>query len=91
MTSSGSVKPTFGSTDFDNWFETVRTDDAAGNYVNFRLRARDATRWQNLRPTIAQYLEWAHADARRIFPEDLGITLDPRGGRPPVEIPAVCR
>ena len=80
-------KPTFGSTDFDNWFETVRTDDAAGNYVNFRLRARDAARWQNLRPTIAHYLEWAHADARRIFHDALGITLDPRGGRPPVEYP----
>jgi hypothetical protein len=80
-------KPTFGSADFENWFETVRTDDAAGSYVNFRLRAREAARWQNLRPTIAQYLEWAHADARRIFHDSLGITLDPRGGRPPVEYP----
>jgi hypothetical protein len=80
-------KPMFGSTDFEDWFETVRTDDAVGNYVNFRLRARDAARWQNLRPTIAQYLEWAHADARRIFHDSLGITLDPRGGRPPVEYP----
>jgi hypothetical protein len=62
-------------------------DDAASKYVNFRLRARDNARWQNLRPTISQYLEWAHADARRIFHESLGITLDPRGGRPPVEYP----
>ncbi|MDQ3623320.1 MAG: hypothetical protein M3463_12655, partial [Verrucomicrobiota bacterium] len=29
----------------------------------------------------------AHADARRIFHDSLGITLDPRGGRPPVEYP----
>lgn len=62
-------------------------DDAASNYVNFRLRARDAARWRNLRPTIAQYLEWAHADARRIFHDSLGITLDPRGGWTPVEYP----
>jgi len=87
MTNGEFAKPKFGSTDFENWFETVRTDDAAGNYANFRLCARDNARWQNLRPTIAQYLEWAHADARRIFHDDLGITLDPRGGRSPVEYP----
>src|SRR5712691_3617933 len=82
-----SAKPTFRSTDFDNWFETVRMDDAATDYVNFRLRAREVARWQNLRPMIAQYLEWAHADARQVFHADLGITLDPRGGPSPVEYP----
>jgi len=87
MTNGGFLKPTFGSTDFENWFETVRTDDPAGDYVNLRLRARDNARWQNLRPTIVQYLEWAHADARRIFHDALGITLDPRGGRAHVEYP----
>lgn len=81
------TKPTFGSADFDNWFQTVRIDDAASNYVNCRLRARETARWENLRPTIEQYLEWAHADARRIFHDSLGITLDPRGGRPPIEYP----
>ena len=81
------TKPTFGSADFDDWFETVRMDDAASKYVNCRLSARDAARWENLRPTIAQYLEWAHADARRIFHDSLGITLDPRGGPPPIEYP----
>lgn len=81
------AKPTFGSADFDNWFETVRTDDAASNYVNCRLRARDVVRWESLRPTLSQYLEWAHADARRIFHDSLGVTLDPRGGRPPIEYP----
>lgn len=80
-------KPEFGSADFERWFETARTDDPGGNYVNFRLCARDAADWRNLRPTIAQYLEWAHADARRVFHDSLGITLDPRGGRPPVEYP----
>lgn len=81
------AKPTFGSVDFDNWFETLRIDDAASNYVNCRLRARDAAHGGNFRPTIAQYLEWAHADARSIFHDSLGITLDPRGGRPPIEYP----
>jgi hypothetical protein len=80
-------KPTFEPADFDDWFETVRADDAAAKYVNFRLRAREVARWQKLRPTITKYLEWAHADARRIFHDSLGITLDPRGGRPPVEYP----
>lgn len=80
-------KPTFESTDFQSWFETVRTNDAASNYVNLRLRARDSAHWQNVRPTITKYLEWAHADARRIFHDNLAITLDPRGGRSPVEYP----
>lgn len=81
-------KPTLESTDFENWFETVRTDYLADSYINFRLRARDAARWQNLRPIIAQYLEWAHADARRIFHDSLGVTLDPRGGCSPVNYPS---
>src|SRR5271154_4743902 len=80
-------KPTFGSNDLENWFETVRMDDAAGKYVNFRLRARDAARWQSIRPIITQYIEWAHAGPRRCFHDSLGISLDPRGGRPPVEYP----
>lgn len=82
-----SPKPTFRSTDFEAWFETARTEDRIGNYVNCRLRARDAAHWLSLRLTIAQYLEWAHSDARRIFHDSLGITLDPRGGRPPIEYP----
>jgi hypothetical protein len=80
-------KPAFGPADFGNWFETVETADVTSNYVHSRLAARDEASWQSLRPTIANYLEWAHADARDIFHDSLSISLDPRGGENSIEYP----
>ena len=87
MSNETFLKPTFGPSDFGNWFETEREEHTDDDYVNYRLRVRDVKHWQNLHPTITQYFEWAHADARCIFHENLCATLDPRGGSSLPEYP----
>lgn len=63
--------------ELDQWLTGAATGSLDGPLAHLRLIQNGDGTWRGLLPAMTAYFEDAHRDARRIFHEDAGLSLDP--------------